>query len=367
MNASPVTKVKNSIQKSIALGILREGDRLESVRDLCRTYNTCKDSICKALAELAKMGLIELEARKAPRIRPWKEKKIALLYASKTEVFYDIFWNEYAQGILAAFEEHPEYKVEIFNIATAGSAAIAEAIEKENYCGIISLGYQYFDRDNFRHLNEFGLPMVFTGPDPMEGTVNFCPEFSAALNEIAERLQFPELPVPLYCLHTRSGLKNVTYSEKFYQTGKMLQKHFGISISKDDIAQRENDDDLAFLAQITEKLRRRKRPNIAILDSDSIGPVFFRALHDTGLRCPEDIAVFSFDNLPAAQFTIPALTTIDLKRAETGRLAAQHLLDCLDGKPAISTQYSAAVIFRESFPLKTTHHKKYKTNNGETK
>ena len=185
------------------------------------------------------MGLIELEARKAPRIRPWKEKKIALLYASKTEVFYDIFWNEYAQGILAAFEEHPEYKVAIFNIATAGSAAIAEAIEKENYCGIISLGYQYFDRDNFRHLNEFGLPMVFTGPDPMEGTVNFCPEFSAALNEIAERLQFPELPVPLYCLHTRSGLKNVTYSEKFYQTGKMLQKHFGISISKDDIAQRE--------------------------------------------------------------------------------------------------------------------------------
>lgn len=367
MKASPVTKVKSSIQKNIALGVLREGDRLESVRDLCRTYGTSKDTISKALAELAKMGLIELEARKAPRIRPWKEKKIALLYASKTEIFYDTFWDEYAQGILAAFEEHPEYKVAIFNIATAGSAAIAEAIEKENYCGIISLGYQYFDRDNFRHLNELGLPMVFTGPDPMEGTINICSEFSAALNEIAEQLQFPEPPVPLYCLHTGNGLKNVTYSEKFYQTGKMLQKHFGISISKDDIAQRENDDDLAFLAQITEKLRRRKRPNIAILDSDSIGPVFFRALHDTGLRCPEGIAVFSFDNLPAAQFTIPALTTIDLKRAETGRLAAQHLLDCLDGKPAISTQYSAAVIFRESFPLKTIHHKKYKTNNGETK
>jgi LacI family transcriptional regulator len=61
-------------------------------------------------------------------------------------------------------------------------------------------------------------------------------------------------------------------------------------------------------------------------DQQAIGVL--RALQELGIRCPQDIAIASFDGIAAAAYTTPALTTMaqpfeDLGRTAIGRLLAR--------------------------------------------
>jgi LacI family transcriptional regulator len=60
-------------------------------------------------------------------------------------------------------------------------------------------------------------------------------------------------------------------------------------------------------------------------DTAAIGAV--RALHEAGMRVPEDVSVIGFDDILAAQFHVPSLTTIQQPLAAMGKLAATILLD----------------------------------------
>ena len=56
------------------------------------------------------------------------------------------------------------------------------------------------------------------------------------------------------------------------------------------------------------------------------------ALHDRGLRVPEDCAIVGCDDIPIASHTIPPLTTIHVPLYETGEAAMKLLLDMITRK-----------------------------------
>ncbi len=64
--------------------------------------------------------------------------------------------------------------------------------------------------------------------------------------------------------------------------------------------------------------------------SDEQATGVLRALADLGLRCPEDIAVASFDGIAEAAYTIPGLTTMAQPFSEIGREAVSALLARID-------------------------------------
>jgi DNA-binding LacI/PurR family transcriptional regulator len=70
----------------------------------------------------------------------------------------------------------------------------------------------------------------------------------------------------------------------------------------------------------------------AFNDISAIGAI--RALEEMGLRVPHDVSVLGFDDIYAAAFHNPALTTIKQPLFEMGRLAARTLLDRLAGDGA---------------------------------
>lgn len=57
-----------------------------------------------------------------------------------------------------------------------------------------------------------------------------------------------------------------------------------------------------------------------------------RALEEMGLRVPEDVSVLGFDDIYAAAFHNPALTTIRQPLFEMGSIAAKTLLDRLSDR-----------------------------------
>lgn len=67
--------------------------------------------------------------------------------------------------------------------------------------------------------------------------------------------------------------------------------------------------------------------------SDQLARGAVEALHDMGVRIPDDIAVVGFDNWePIACATRPPLTTVDLNLEAIGRYVGQSMLDLLAGK-----------------------------------
>lgn len=108
----------------------------------------------------------------------------------------------------------------------------------------------------------------------------------------------------------------------------------GIKTDESLIAQLEGDipsPEIGYVA--TKKILSRNKPFTALFafnDISAIGAI--RAIQEVGLRVPEDVSVLGFDDIYAAAFHNPALTTIRQPLFEMGKLAAQTLLKRLATK-----------------------------------
>lgn len=56
-------------------------------------------------------------------------------------------------------------------------------------------------------------------------------------------------------------------------------------------------------------------------------------LQERGFRIPKDLSIVGFDNLEAASYTNPGLTTINQERMTIGKNAADMLISMIEGKP----------------------------------
>jgi LacI family transcriptional regulator len=76
------------------------------------------------------------------------------------------------------------------------------------------------------------------------------------------------------------------------------------------------------------ELMTLKRPPTAIFCANDLMAVgCYEALHELGLRIPDDVAVMGYDDREIAQHLHPPLTTVLLPHFEMGSIAAEMLLD----------------------------------------
>lgn len=81
------------------------------------------------------------------------------------------------------------------------------------------------------------------------------------------------------------------------------------------------------------ELLARKKPFTALFaynDISAIGAI--RAFQEQGLRVPQDISVIGFDDIPGAAFHTPSLTTVRQPLIRMGQVAAESLLDRIEGR-----------------------------------
>jgi DNA-binding LacI/PurR family transcriptional regulator len=97
-------------------------------------------------------------------------------------------------------------------------------------------------------------------------------------------------------------------------------------------------------------LIERKRDFTAVLCFNDIAAMGgIRALHDAGLRVPNDVSIVGFDDIQSASFHVPRLTTIRQPLQRMGSTAAQTLLRKLAGEPTPSIlRIEPELIVRES-------------------
>jgi LacI family transcriptional regulator, galactose operon repressor len=126
----------------------------------------------------------------------------------------------------------------------------------------------------------------------------------------------------------------------------------GINIDPDLTMQIDTDDPTPMLGYpVTKRLLAREKPFTAIFaynDISAIGAI--RALQEQGLRVPQDISVLGFDDIPGAAFHRPSLTTVRQPLNRMGEVAAQTLLDRIEGKKEYPSEMAIEpeLVVRES-------------------
>ncbi len=81
----------------------------------------------------------------------------------------------------------------------------------------------------------------------------------------------------------------------------------------------------SFYSLTMDMLRKRGKPDAIFASSDPKAYVIMRALHDAGLRIPDDVSVMGIDNVEMSSLVAPPLSTVAQPLYEIGRLAAQKL------------------------------------------
>jgi LacI family transcriptional regulator len=90
-------------------------------------------------------------------------------------------------------------------------------------------------------------------------------------------------------------------------------------------------------------------PELLITGNDSMAIGAYRALHECGLKIPDDISVVSFNDIPAAQFMVPSLSTLKIYSEFLGMAGVDLVMERLAGRDiAKRVTIATEMIWRES-------------------
>ncbi len=126
----------------------------------------------------------------------------------------------------------------------------------------------------------------------------------------------------------------------------------GMKIDPELTMQIDTDDPTPMLGYpFAKRLLASGKPFTALFaynDMSAIGAI--RALQEHGLRVPRDVSVIGFDDIPGAAFYTPSLTTVRQPLNKMGEVAAQSLLERIEGKKEYPSEIAIEpeLVVRES-------------------
>src|SRR5262249_50165114 len=113
-----------------------------------------------------------------------------------------------------------------------------------------------------------------------------------------------------------------------------MAKELNISVRPALTVQLESNDSTPAIGYpFAKQLLARKQPFTALFaynDISAIGSMW--AFHEAGLRIPEDVSIVGFDDIPGAAFANSGLTTVKQPLQRMGQIAAQTLVDLIEGR-----------------------------------
>jgi LacI family transcriptional regulator len=83
-----------------------------------------------------------------------------------------------------------------------------------------------------------------------------------------------------------------------------------------------------------------ERPTAVVGGNDLIALGALRAIREAGLRCPDDVSLTGFNDMPFLDELRPALTSVHVPTHELGVEAARLLLEQIEGAPAVAKTIS---------------------------
>lgn len=92
-------------------------------------------------------------------------------------------------------------------------------------------------------------------------------------------------------------------------------------------------------------------PKCFIIANDSMAVGVLRAFYELGVRIPDRLSLISFNDIPQAKFTTPALSTLKIHSEQMGVIAVKTLIDRISNDRVVPCRVSVAtqLVIRDSF------------------
>ena len=146
-------------------------------------------------------------------------------------------------------------------------------------------------------------------------------------------------------------LNNLSFSERCEGYKQALEAH-GIAFNEALVAEGIPGANCGYVA--LQHLFEHAHPTAVFAANDEAAAGAIRAIKESGLRVPEDIAVVGFDDGTLAPHTEPPLTSVRVFRRTMGRWAATRLLQLLEdpNSPPVQINVSTKLVIRGSCGMK---------------
>lgn len=204
--------------------------------------------------------------------------------------------------------------------------------------GVIML-YSRLEDKTFNMLKDNKFPFVIVGK-PVNGNANKVnyvdnDNIGAAYDATVHLLNKNRTEIGLI-----TGPMNLIVSLDRLEGYKRALADSLIVFNKNFVKESEFSEEGGFKA-MSELLNSKNCPQAILATDDLLALGAIKAIKSAGLKIPEDISIISFNNIPAAEFLTPPLTSVDINPFELGYEATELLIQCLKNE---KTSYQARIV-----------------------
>lgn len=199
---------------------------------------------------------------------------------------------------------------------------------QKNTNGVVVLGR--CDKPTLKLLKQYCHNVIYTGLNPLEAKYDqiLCDGYEATLTALNYLRSLG---------HEHIGYVGEIQSENRYSAYCDFMKSGQISFNASYVASAPLTASGGYDGAM--KLLKQQPALTAIFCGDDIAAVgILRAVHDFGLKVPNDMSVISIDDIDTSQYLSPMLTTIHVPMEEMGSLAAKILIDRINGGHTLPMQ-----------------------------
>lgn len=196
-----------------------------------------------------------------------------------------------------------------------------------NNIGLISVGH--IDKNILQKLAAQAPFFINAGGNP-ELNINYASIdfFESAFKAVAYLIEKGHKDIAY--IGASSIESNIPFEqeERFVGYKKALKTH-GLKFNSEWTQDGKFTLDEGFIA-MKRILNHKKKPSAIFIASDRMAYGAYKAIQESGLSIPNDIAVVAFDDLEMSEFVTPPLTTVRVYKEELGRIAVRMLLQQIE-------------------------------------
>ena len=261
----------------------------------------------------------------------------------------DLF-NEFYTMLVRTLETKLQGKGYVTLLSSTGYDPVSEtrcieSLTRYNVEGII-ICYQLLNRDLYAQLDRANIPFV-----KIEDGTNEFPDNSVDVDNINSGYIATDFLI-------QKGYRRIAFVSEAMRVHAMQHrlegylkalKENGIEQRDDMIITSDMDIDKTSLGMSLGDRVLESGAEAVFVTSDSVAVGLLRFLREHGKRVPDDIAVVSNDDTPAAKFTYPMLTTVEQPVEEITDRAMEIILAHINGEDAVpADKIRGSLVIRET-------------------
>jgi DNA-binding LacI/PurR family transcriptional regulator len=326
-------QLRQQLVTRIRRGEFGPGDMLPSENQLCEEYGVSVTTARRALLELVKEGVVRRRMGVGTMVAP-RLKQLSLGFVSIDTL--GGAWRGISAGMVEliggigelAWRRNASFSMSGVDEEGAEdclrSVAEARAVD-----GVLLRTASDIRPEHVDILDAAGLPCVVIKRELSGRPLNcvVSDDLQGARQAMAHLLDRGHRRVGFVCASSRLSLTQDRlrgYREALVEAGAVYDP--------DLVRLEPSFDEQAGRKAVRDLLERGDRPTAIFVASDRMAIGGYGAVSELGLRVPDDVALVGYDDIGPSAMLHPPLTTVRTSYHDFGRLAAQLLLDLIEGR-----------------------------------